>query len=98
MEGDILDLVAGKIKKSARTAQPESTPRMTSTREHLIYMAGQILRNFAAGGDDAAVAAAAEHLRLYWDPRMKAQAIAMLDEPDVELPGGVRSVFEALRR
>lgn len=71
---------------------------MTSTREHLIYMAGQILRNFASRGEEAAVAATAEHLKSFWDPRMKRQAIAMLDDPDVELSGGVRSVFEMLRR
>lgn len=70
---------------------------MTSTREHLIHMAGQILRNFASQGEDAAVAAAAEHLELFWDPRMKAQAIAMLDDPDVEISGDVRSLFEMLR-
>ena len=70
---------------------------MMGTREHLIYMAGQILRNFAPGGEDAAVAATAEHLVLFWDPRMKAQAIAALDEPGTELSPGVRKVFEALR-
>ncbi|HKT85737.1 MAG TPA: formate dehydrogenase subunit delta [Novosphingobium sp.] len=71
---------------------------MPSTREHLIYMAGQILRNFGPRGETAAVAAAAEHLKLFWDRRMKAEAVAMLDDPDVELSGGVRSVFEKLRR
>jgi formate dehydrogenase subunit delta len=44
--------------------------------ERLRYMADQIARNFAAQGEDEAVAATAEHIRLYWDPRMKAAILA----------------------
>jgi formate dehydrogenase subunit delta len=40
--------------------------------ERLRYMADQIARNFAAQGEEAAIAATAEHIRLFWDPRMKA--------------------------
>lgn len=39
-------------------------------------MADQIARNFAARSEDEAVTATAEHIRLYWDPRMKAQLLA----------------------
>lgn len=38
----------------------------------LIYMANQIARNFAAQGEDAAISATAQHIRDFWDPRMKA--------------------------
>lgn len=41
-----------------------------STQDHLVYMANQIARNFAVRGDDAAVVATAEHIKLFWDPRM----------------------------
>lgn len=44
--------------------------------ERLRYMADQIARNFAAQGDEAAAAATAEHIRLYWDPRMKAAILS----------------------
>lgn len=44
--------------------------------ERLRYMADQIARNFAAQGEEAAVAATAEHIRLFWDPRMKAAILA----------------------
>ena len=37
----------------------------------LRYMADQIARNFAVQGDEKAIAATAEHIRLFWDPRMK---------------------------
>lgn len=70
---------------------------MTSTREHLIQMADQVLRNFGSRGGEGAVAATVEHIELFWDPRMKAAAIAMLGDPAVELSGAVRSAFEALR-
>ncbi len=38
----------------------------------LRHMVDQIARNFAVQGDEQAIAATAEHLRLFWDPRMKA--------------------------
>jgi formate dehydrogenase subunit delta len=44
----------------------------------LCHMADQIARNFAAQGDESAIAATADHIRLYWDPRMKA-AIRSVD-------------------
>lgn len=40
--------------------------------QRLIHMANQIARNFAAQGEAAAVEATAQHIRDYWDPRMKA--------------------------
>ena len=38
----------------------------------LAYMADQIARNFAVQGEEAAIAATAQHIRDFWDPRMKA--------------------------
>jgi formate dehydrogenase subunit delta len=42
----------------------------------LRHMVDQIARNFAVQGDEQAIAATAEHLRLFWDPRMKAAILA----------------------
>ena len=42
----------------------------------LRHMVEQIARNFAVQGDEQAIAATAEHLRLFWDPRMKAAILA----------------------
>ena len=39
--------------------------------KHLTYMANQIAQNFAVQGDEVAAAATAQHLKLFWDPRMK---------------------------
>jgi formate dehydrogenase subunit delta len=44
---------------------------MMGNQERLIYMANQIARNLAAQGPDEAAAATAQHIRDFWDPRMK---------------------------
>jgi formate dehydrogenase subunit delta len=38
----------------------------------LIRMANDIARNLAAQGEGEAIAATAQHIRDFWDPRMKA--------------------------
>jgi formate dehydrogenase subunit delta len=43
---------------------------------HLTLMANQIARNFAVQGEERAAAATAEHIKLFWDPRMKAAIMA----------------------
>jgi formate dehydrogenase subunit delta len=50
---------------------------------YLAYMANQIARNLAAQGEKAAIAATAQHIRDFWDPRIKA---AILDDLDVVEP------------
>jgi formate dehydrogenase subunit delta len=45
-------------------------------QSRLAYMANQIARNFAALGEEEAVAATADHIVKYWDPRMKAAVLA----------------------
>ncbi|MES2699123.1 MAG: formate dehydrogenase subunit delta [Pseudomonadota bacterium] len=42
----------------------------------LVRMANQIALNFQAIGQDNAVAATAEHITKFWDPRMKAAIFA----------------------
>ncbi len=44
--------------------------------ERLRYKADQIARNFAALGEEEAIAATADHLSKFWDARMKAQILA----------------------
>ncbi len=42
----------------------------------LTYMANQIARNLAPQGEEAAITATAQHIRDFWDPRMKAAILA----------------------
>lgn len=44
--------------------------------KHLAYMANQIAKNFAAQGEEAAIAATCRHMQLFWEPRMKAALLA----------------------
>ncbi|MGH6785419.1 MAG: formate dehydrogenase subunit delta [Novosphingobium sp.] len=60
----------------------------------LSYMANQIAREFAAQGDDAAIAATARHLADFWDPRMKA---AIIDQDGSALSPIARAAVERLR-
>lgn len=53
---------------------------MMSNLERLAYMANQIARNFEALGHDAAAKATADHIASFWDPRMRAQIFAIMDE------------------
>ena len=39
---------------------------------HLTHMANQIARNLSTQGKGEAIAATAQHIRDFWDPRMKA--------------------------
>lgn len=50
--------------------------------DRLAYMANQIARFFAHCPEDVAIAEVAEHLRKFWDPRMRSQIIAMLAEAE----------------
>ena len=48
--------------------------------DKLIYMANQIARSFRSRGHEQAVAATADHISNFWEPRMRTQLFALLDE------------------
>ncbi len=50
------------------------------TVQRLVYMANQIATFFAGDAKDAAVAATADHLRKFWDPRMRKQILEHLSQ------------------
>jgi formate dehydrogenase subunit delta len=47
--------------------------------DKLVYMANQIGKFFASQGEDRAVAGIADHLRKYWDPRMRSTIVDHLN-------------------
>lgn len=65
--------------------------------EKLAYMADQIGRFFAHQPHDPAVAAIEDHLRKFWDPRMRRDIVAALDDERVTLSPLVREAVERLR-
>jgi formate dehydrogenase subunit delta len=46
--------------------------------DKLVYMANQIGKFFHSQGEDAAVKGTAEHLKKFWDPRMRAAILKHL--------------------
>lgn len=65
--------------------------------DKLARMANQIGQFFAHQPHAAAVAATEDHLRKFWDPRMRAAIIAHLDSPESRLDPLVREAVERLR-
>ena len=63
--------------------------------DKLAYMANQIGKFFAHQPHDKAVAAIADHIQKFWDPRMRSEILAHLQA--VQLDPSVREAVEQLR-
>ena len=68
------------------------------TEDKLVYMANQIGKFFASQGEAQAVAGIADHLKKFWDPRMRTQILAHLDAGGAGLDPPVRAAVEQLRQ
>jgi formate dehydrogenase subunit delta len=66
--------------------------------DKLAYMANQIGWFFRSQGQEKAVAGTAEHIRKYWDPRMRKTIYAHLDAGGKGLDPIVREALEKLRQ
>ncbi len=65
--------------------------------DRLIHMANQIGTFFRSQGAEHAVPGIAEHLKKFWDPRMRAAILAHLDAGGAGLQPDVRAAVEALK-
>ena len=65
--------------------------------DRLIYMANQIGKFFQSQGPDKRVPGIAEHIRKFWDPRMRSAILTHLDEGGTGLDPDVRKAVEALK-
>jgi formate dehydrogenase subunit delta len=63
--------------------------------DKLAYMANQIGKFFAHQPHDKAVAAIADHIQKFWDPRMRSEILAHLQA--VQLDPAARQAIERLR-
>ena len=68
-----------------------------SSPEKLVYMANQIGKFFQSQGHDKAVPSIAEHIKRFWEPRMRTAIFAHLDAGGTGLEGNVREAIERLR-
>ena len=67
------------------------------TAEKLAHKANQIARFFAGQPRADAVAATSDHLARFWEPRMRAQAFALLDAGGAGFDPVARAALERLR-
>jgi len=65
--------------------------------DRLIYMANQIGKFFESQRPDKAVPGISEHIRKFWDPRMRTAILAHLDAGGSGLDPRVRDAIAALR-
>ena len=66
------------------------------SHDRLVVMANQIGKFFASQGEAAAVDGIADHLRKFWDPRMRVAAVALLRRGGEGLDPLPRRAFEQL--
>jgi formate dehydrogenase subunit delta len=66
------------------------------SHDKLAYMANQIGRFFQSQKQDTAVAAIEDHLKRFWDPRMRKAIVAQLADGSIELDPLVRQAVERL--
>jgi formate dehydrogenase subunit delta len=64
--------------------------------DKLIYMANQIGKFWTSQGADKAPAAIAEHIRKFWDPRMRTAILTHLGNGGEGLDPTVRAAIERL--
>jgi formate dehydrogenase subunit delta len=65
--------------------------------DRLIYMANQIGKFFQAQGPEKAVPGIAEHIKKFWDPRMRKAIFAHLDAGGAGLDTNVRDAIASLK-
>ena len=63
--------------------------------DKLVYMANQIGKFFSAQGSETAVTGVYEHIRKFWDPRMRSAIVKYVNDGGDKLKPPVR---EAVRR
>ena len=62
----------------------------------LVYLANQIAKFFHAQGEAAAAAGVEDHLRKFWDPRMRREIVAHLQAGGAGLTPSARAAVARL--
>jgi formate dehydrogenase subunit delta len=68
------------------------------SHDKLVMMANQIGKFFASQGEEAAVPGIAEHIKKFWEPRMRNAMLAYLDSGGSGVDPLVKEAFERLRK
>jgi len=64
--------------------------------DKLVYMANQIGKFFASQGREQAIAGTADHIKKFWDPRMREAIFAHLASGGAGLDPNVRDALQSL--
>jgi formate dehydrogenase subunit delta len=64
--------------------------------DKLVYMANQIAKFFASQGQEHAVTGTAEHIKKFWDPRMRSAIFAHLEAGGAGLDPVAKAAVEQL--
>lgn len=67
------------------------------SHDHLVYMANQIGKFFQTQGDKDAVAGIADHIKSFWDPRMRAEIRKTLESGGQGLDPLVREAIAQIK-
>jgi formate dehydrogenase subunit delta len=76
----------------------DTAPEHGKMIDKLVYMANQIGTFFVSQGLEAAVAGTAEHIKKFWDPRMRAAIFAHLEAGGAGLDDNVKRALESLQQ
>ncbi len=71
---------------------------MSHNHSNLVYMANQIGKFFQSQGHDKEVSGVTDHIRKFWDPRMRKGIYAHLDAGGAGLDPNVLEALVALRK
>jgi formate dehydrogenase subunit delta len=89
------DSRSSRIRTASRPSTSRKEPSMSPDR--LIYMANQIGKFFQSQGYENAVPGIADHIRRFWDPRMRAAIFAHFDAGGAGLDPNVRDAIAKLK-
>jgi formate dehydrogenase subunit delta len=67
------------------------------SHDKLVYMANQIANEFRSRTGSDPVAATAEHISNFWEPRMRAQLFVLLQEDPTRFDKIVREARDRIR-
>jgi formate dehydrogenase subunit delta len=74
-----------------------SSPDKSGTAEKLVYMANQIATFFVSQDQATAPEKTAEHIKKFWDPRMRTAIVEQLNAGGVGFNPQVRAAVERLQ-
>src|SRR5262249_57856862 len=90
--------IPGALPARRKPMSLEASSPKPSSPDRLVHMANQIGKFFASQGADEAVSGTLDHIRKFWDPRMRARMVAHVTAGGQGLDPAVLSAMRQLVR